>query len=45
MQKWIQQAEKLPRHSDYTEIITQIYESNNFSPDFGQIFPEKITIS
>jgi pyridoxal/pyridoxine/pyridoxamine kinase len=32
MQKWIQHVVtvKLPRHSGYTEIITQICESNNF---------------
>jgi len=43
MQKWIQHAEKPLGHSDYTEIITQICISNNFSPDFGKMSPENIT--
>jgi hypothetical protein len=43
MQKWIQHAEKPLGHSDYTEIITQICGSNNFSPDFRQMSSENIT--
>jgi len=42
MQRWIQHAEKPLRHSDYTDIITEIYGSNNFSPDFGQMSLENI---
>jgi hypothetical protein len=41
MQKWIQHAEKPPGHLDYTETITLIYGSNNFSMDFGKISSEK----
>jgi hypothetical protein len=38
--KWIHHAEKTLRHSDYTEIITQIYESNNFLSNFEKMFPK-----
>jgi hypothetical protein len=42
MQKWIRHCENPLRHSNYTEIITQIYASNNFLLDFEQMFQEKI---
>jgi hypothetical protein len=42
MQKWIQHAEKPLGHLDYTQIITQIYGSNNFLSDFKQMSSEKI---
>jgi hypothetical protein len=42
MQKWIQYVEKLLRHSDYIEIITQIYGSNNLLSDFKQMYPKNI---
>ena len=32
-------------HTDYIEMITKIYESNNFLPDFEQMSPQKIVIS
>jgi hypothetical protein len=42
MQKWIQHDGKPLGHSNYIEIITQIYRSNNFFSDFGQMSLEKI---
>jgi hypothetical protein len=41
MYKWIQRAEKPSRHSDYTNLATQICRSNHSSMDFGQNQKEK----
>ena len=41
MQKWIQPVEKQIGHLDYTELITQIYRSNNFLPNFRQMSQKK----
>jgi hypothetical protein len=41
MHKWIQLAEKLLRHLDYTNLATQICIST--ITDFGQTQTEKVT--
>jgi hypothetical protein len=41
MQKWIQPIEKHMGHLDYTELITQIYRSNNFLPNIRQMSQKK----